>query len=162
MMPVPRKLIHDFREFAVKGNVVDMAVGIMIGAAFTTVVKTAVDELLMPPIGLLVGRVDFSDKYALLRDGTPPGPYDTLAKAKAAGAVAIGYGTFINACVSFVIVATVLFFLVRWISRLRHLHPHGGAPAAPVTKTCDFCKSSIHIEALRCPQCTSLLGAASA
>lgn len=153
---MPGKLVQQFREFAVKGNVVDMAVGIMIGAAFTTVVKTLVDEVLMPPIGMITGKVDFSDKYALLRAGDPAGPYDTLEKAKAAGAVVIGYGRLINAIVSFVIVALVLFFIVRWVTKLRTLN-HREEPKAPTTKDCPFCKSSIHLEASRCPQCTSNL-----
>jgi large conductance mechanosensitive channel len=156
VMALPSKMLSQFREFAVKGNVVDMAVGIMIGAAFTTVVKTLVDEVLMPPIGMITGNIDFSDKYALLRDGTPPGPYDTLEKAKAAGAVTMGYGLLINALVSFTIVALVLFFIVRWVARLRSLHEHH-QEKPPTTTTCAFCKSSVHIDATRCPQCTSEL-----
>lgn len=152
----PGKLLDQFREFAVKGNVVDMAVGIMIGAAFTTVVKTLVDEVLMPPIGMITGRVDFSDKFILLRDGNPVAPYDTLEKARAAGAVAVGYGKLINAIVSFVIVAWVLFFLVRWVARLRSLHQKE-EPKPLTTKECQYCKSTIHLEASRCPQCTSEL-----
>lgn len=151
-------LLSQFREFAVKGNVVDMAVGIIIGAAFTTVVKALVDEVLMPPIGMVLGRVDFSDKYWLLQDGTPPGPYDTLAKAREAGAVAVGYGMFINACVSLLIVALVLFFIVRWIAKLRSLNAAEVA-AAPDKKDCPRCKSAIHIQATRCPACTSELTA---
>ena len=153
------KLLSQFREFAVKGNVVDMAVGIIIGAAFTTVVKSLVDEVLMPPIGMILGRVDFSDKYWLLRDGTTPGPYDTLAKAREAGAVAVGYGMFINACVSLLIVAMVLFFIVRWIAKLRSMQAKQEAVALPDTKDCPRCKSSIHLQATRCPACTSELGA---
>ena len=151
-------LLSQFREFAVKGNVVDMAVGIIIGAAFTTVVKSLVDEVLMPPIGMVLGRVDFSDKYWLLRDGTVPGPYDTLTKAREAGAVALGYGMFINACVSLLIVAMVLFFIVRWIAKLRSMQAKETA-VAPATKDCPRCKSSIHLQATRCPACTSELGA---
>lgn len=148
-------VVKEFKEFAVKGNVVDMAVGIMIGAAFTTVVKSLVDEVVMPPLGLLTGKADFSDKYVLLRDGTPPPPYETLAAAKKAGAVAMGYGVFVNAIVSFLLVSLVLFFIVRWVNKLR--------PAAPLppaeTKPCDFCKTEIHKDATRCPNCTSSLDA---
>src|SRR5262245_2177148 len=145
-------IMKEFRDFAVKGNVVDMAVGIMIGAAFTTVVKTVVDEILMPPLGLVTGKVDFADKYFLLREGAPPPPYETLAAAKKAGAVVVSYGLLANALVSFTIVAFVLFFLVRWVNRLRLKEP-----APPDKKPCPFCKMDIHVEATRCPHCTSTL-----
>jgi large conductance mechanosensitive channel len=149
-------MLKEFREFAIKGNVVDMAVGIMIGAAFTTVVKTLVDEIIMPPLGLLTGKVDFADKYLLLRDGTPPPPSETLAAAKKAGAVALSYGVFANAVVSFLLVALVLFFIVRWVNRLRPPAP----PPPAATKPCPFCKQDIHKEATRCSHCTSELEAA--
>jgi len=149
-------IMKEFRDFAVKGNVVDMAVGIMIGAAFSTVVKTLVDEVLMPPLGLVTGKVDFADKYFLLREGNPPPPYETLAAAKKAGAVAMSYGLLVNAAVSFTIVAFVLFFLVRWVNRLRPSEK----PAEK--KPCPFCKMDIHLEATRCPHCTSTFETAKA
>ncbi len=148
-------LLKEFREFAVKGNVVDMAVGVMIGASFAAVVKTLVDEVVMPPIGLLTGKVDFADKYLLLRDGTTPAPYATLAEAKKAGAVVMTYGVFVNAVVSFLMVSLVLFFVVRWMNALRK----SDTPAPATTKPCTFCKSEIHLEARRCPNCTSELEA---
>lgn len=151
-------MLAQFKEFAIKGNVVDMAVGIMIGAAFTSVVKGLVDEVLTPPLGLLLGNVDFSDKFLLLKEGTQPPPYLTLARAREVGAVVIGYGQFLNAVISFVTVALVLFFVVRWINNLRRPEAPA-APAAPTTKDCPFCKSPIHLEATRCPQCTSELEA---
>jgi large conductance mechanosensitive channel len=151
-------MIREFKEFALKGNVIDMAVGIIIGAAFSGVVKTLVDEVLMPPLGFITGRVDFSDKVLLLAPGTTPPPYATLAEARNAGAVVIGYGQLINAVMSFLLVALALFFLVRWINRLRK-QPE---PAAPNTKACPFCRSSIHQEAVRCAHCTSALEPAAA
>lgn len=150
-------MLKEFKEFAVKGNVVDMAVGIMIGAAFTTVVKTLVDEIVMPPLGLLTGKVDFADKYLLLRDGTTPAPYETLAAAKKAGAVVLSYGVFANAVVSFFLVALVLFFVVRWVNHLRPPMP----PPPAATKPCRFCKQDVHAEATRCSHCTSELATAS-
>ncbi|HMJ15544.1 MAG TPA: large conductance mechanosensitive channel protein MscL [Polyangiaceae bacterium] len=152
-------MIKEFKEFAIKGNVVDMAVGIIIGAAFTTVVKTLVDEVIMPPIGLLTGGVDFSSKFLMLKDGVvSAAPYTSLADAKKAGAVVLAYGNFINTVVSFLIVALVLFFIVRWINKLRRQDP---APT-PNTKQCPFCRSQIDREASRCMHCTSELGKAAA
>jgi large conductance mechanosensitive channel len=146
-------MLKEFKEFAIKGNVVDMAVGIIIGAAFTTVVKTLVEEVIMPPIGLLTGGVDFSSKFVMLKAGNPEGPYASLAEAKKAGAVLLAYGQFINTIVSFLIVALVLFFIVRWINKLRR----SDAPPQPNTKQCPFCRSQVDIAATRCAQCTSQL-----
>jgi large conductance mechanosensitive channel len=146
-------MFKEFKEFALKGNVIDMAVGIVIGAAFGGIVKTMVDEVIMPPLGLLTGKVDFSDKFLLLRQGLREAPYATLADAKQAGAVVIGYGQFLNAILSFLTVSLALFFLVRWINRLRR----SDAPPPPNTKGCVYCKSMIDKEASRCPHCTSEL-----
>ena len=147
-------MMKEFREFAVKGNMVDMAVGIMIGAAFNSVVKSIVDDIIMPPLGLLTGNLDFSDKFLILKDGVPGAPYATLAQAKAAGAVVMSYGQLISQLLSFVIVAFVLFMIVRWINKLRHTHK---AVPAPDTKDCPFCKSTVNISATRCAFCTSEL-----
>ncbi len=152
-------VVKEFREFAVRGNVVDMAVGIIIGASFGTVVKSFVDDVLMPPLGMLVGNVDFGDKMWVLREGSTPGPYQTLAAAKDAGAVTLNVGMFINAVVSFIIVAFAVFVLVRAINRLKRKEEVGPAPA-PTTKDCPFCASSIPLKASRCPFCTSELEAA--
>lgn len=146
-------MLKEFKEFAVKGNVMDMAVGIMIGAAFSSVVKSIVDDLIMPPVTLLTGGLNFADKFLVLRAGTPPGPYVSLAQAKTAGATVVAYGQLINSLVSLLIIAIVLFFLVRWINRLRR----PDTPPAPTTKACDFCRSVIDVAATRCPQCTSEL-----
>ena len=150
--------IKEFREFAVRGNVVDMAVGIIIGGAFGTVVKSFVDDVMMPPLGMLVGDVDFQDMIVVLREGSTPGPYETLAAAREAGAVSLNAGLFLNAVVSFAIVAFAVFLLVKSINRLKREEEVAPAPA-PTTKDCPFCVSSIPIEATRCPFCTSEVGA---
>ena len=146
-------MFKEFKEFALKGNVIDMAVGIIIGAAFSTVVKTLVDEVIMPPLGLLTGKVDFSAKFLLLREGTKPLPYNTLADAKQAGAVVIGYGQLLNAALSFLTVAFALFLIIRWVNKMRPAPP----PPPAATKDCPFCKSSIAKDAVRCAHCTSQL-----
>jgi len=150
-------MIKEFREFAVKGNVVDMAVGIIIGAAFGTIVQSLVADIIMPPIGLLLGNVDFSSLFVVLREGTAAGPYATPAIAKAAGAVTLNYGLFINTVISFIIVAFAVFMMIRTINRLKREQP---APAAaPTTKDCPFCYTAVPIKAVRCPHCTSELKA---
>lgn len=151
-------MLKEFRTFAVKGNVVDLAVGIIIGGAFGTIAKSLVDDVLMPPIGLLLGGVDFADLFVLLRAGSPPGPYASLAEAQAAGAVTVNYGQFINNVITFLIVAWAVFFLVRAINRLKGHDEE--APAAPTEKACPYCRRAIPIEASRCPECTSQLTAA--
>lgn len=152
-------IIKEFREFAVKGNVVDMAVGIIIGGAFGTVVRSLVDDVLMPPIGLLLGGVDFADLFVPLRQGTVPGPYETLEAAQLAGAVTINAGLFINAVVSFLIVGFAVFLLVKTINRLKREEPV--PPPAPTTeKPCPHCATTIPMAATRCPNCTSELAPA--
>lgn len=150
-------MLSEFREFAVKGNVVDMAVGIIIGGAFGTIVKSLVDDILMPPIGLLLGGVDFSNLYFVLRQGAPPGPYASLADAKDAGAVSINYGVFLNDVISFLIVAFAVFVLIRSLNAMRRRQE--AAVEAPTTKECQYCKSLVHIDASRCPECTSQIAA---
>ena len=147
-------MIKEFKEFAVKGSVVDMAVGIMVGAAFTSVVTSVVQDLLMPPISLVTGGMDFSQKFIVLKAGaTVPPPYSSLLQARGAGATLLTYGQFINTLVSFLMVALVLFFLVRWVNRLRS----PDTPAAPNTRACPYCKTVIDLGATRCPNCTSNL-----
>jgi len=150
-------LVKEFKEFAVKGNVVDMAVGIIIGGAFGTIVKSLVDDIIMPPIGLLLNNVDFKDLFLVLRSGATPGPYATIADAQAAGAVTLNYGQFINNIVAFLIVAFAVFMLVKGVNRLRR--EEQAAPAAPTDKACPFCAMTIPIKAQRCPHCTSALEA---
>jgi large conductance mechanosensitive channel len=147
----------EFREFALRGNVVDMGVGIIIGAAFGTIVKSLVNDVVMPPIGLLLGGVDFADFFVLLKEGAPGAPYASLADAQAAGAVTINYGVFFNAVISFLVITLVMFFLIRVVNRMRREEE---APAEPTTKKCPFCLSTIPIKATRCAFCTSQLGEA--
>jgi large conductance mechanosensitive channel len=151
-------MFAEFKAFAVKGNVVDMAVGIVLGAAFTTIVKAVVDHVLMPPLGLATGNIDFTNQFMVLKSGADPGPYMTLDQAKAAGAVVLGYGMVLNALISFLIVALALFFVVRWVNRLKQPE----TPAPPSTKACTFCKQPIHLDATRCQHCTSQVGSAAA
>ncbi|MEA3339957.1 MAG: large conductance mechanosensitive channel protein MscL [Chloroflexota bacterium] len=151
-------MLKEFKEFALRGNVIDMAVGIVIGAAFGAIVKSLVADVIMPPIGLLMGGVDFANLFLLLKAGSPAGPYVSLADAQAAGAVTINYGLFINVIISFVIVAFVIFLLIRGINRLQKEEE---APAEPTTKECPYCLSTVPIKATRCPHCTSELPVAS-
>ena len=150
-------MLKEFKEFALRGNVVDMAIGIVIGAAFGAIVTSLVNDIIMPPIGLLLGGVDFTNFYILLKAGDPAPPYASLADAQTAGAVTISYGLFINAVISFIIVAFVVFLLIRSINRLQR---EEGAPSEePATKECPFCLSEISIKAIRCAYCTSELPA---
>lgn len=151
-------MLKDFREFAMRGNVVDMAVGIIIGGAFGTIVKSLVADVMMPPIGLLLGGVDFSELFVVLKGGAEGGPYASLAAAQEAGAVTINYGLFMNNVVSFVIVAFAVFLLVRSINRLKR--EEEAPPAEPTTRECPFCLGEVALKATRCPHCTSELPAA--
>ena len=147
----------EFKEFAVKGSVIDMAVGIIIGAAFGTIVKSFVSDIIMPPIGLLLGNVDFSELFILLKEGAKAiPPYNTLADAQAAGAVTLNYGIFINNVISFLIVALSIFIVIKGINSLKRKEQEI-PPAAPTTKDCPHCFSKISINATRCPMCTSQL-----
>ena len=141
----------EFREFIMKGNVVDMAVGIIIGAAFVAIVKSLVDDIIMPPVGLALGNLDFSSFFAVLKAGKVPPPYETIAQAKAAGAVTLNYGIFINTIISFVIVAFCVFMLVKNVNRLKR-EP---APAEPTMKECPYCLSTIPLAAVKCAHCTA-------
>ena len=144
-------MFKDFKEFVMRGNVVDMAVGIVIGVAFGTIIKSFVDDILMPPIGLALGNVDFSNIFFVLKEGSKAaGPYASLAAAKAAGAVTINLGSFINTIISFVIIAFAVFLVIKGMNAMQRQE----APP-PVTKECPFCFSAIPIQASRCPHCTS-------
>jgi large conductance mechanosensitive channel len=143
----------EFKEFIKRGNVLDMAVGIIIGAAFGTVVKSLVDDIIMPPIGLLLGGVDFGNLFVTLGSSQ----YDSLAAAQEAGAATINYGLFINNIITFLIVAFAVFVLVRAVHRLQAREEEEPAPAEPTTKKCPECLSEIPIEARRCAYCTTSL-----
>lgn len=146
-------MLGEFKLFAMRGNVVDMAVGIIIGGAFGTIVKSLVADVIMPPIGLLLGGVDFSELFVTLKQGTTAGPYATLVDAQTAGAVTINYGLFINSVISFLIVALAVFFLIRAINRLQR--EQEVPPEEPITKECPRCFTAVPIKATRCPNCTS-------
>jgi large conductance mechanosensitive channel len=145
-------MFKEFKEFAVRGNVLDLAIGVIIGAAFGKIVTSLVDDVIMPPLGMLLGPVDFSNRFVSLTGQH----YDSLAQAKAAAAPTLNYGIFFNAVITFLIVAFVVFLIVRAVNRMRR----GEETAPPVVKECQYCLSSIPIKASRCPHCTSQLAAA--
>ena len=147
-------MIKEFKEFIMKGNVIDMAVGIIIGLAFGKIVTSLVEDIIMPPIGLLLGKVDFSNLYINLSGNT----YPSLAAAKQAGAATISYGLFINTLLNFLVVAFAVFMLVKWVNHMRG----NKTEAAVTTKPCPYCLSKIPLEATRCPQCTSQINPADA
>jgi len=145
-------MLKEFKKFAMKGNVIDMAVGIIIGAAFGTIIKSLVDDVLMPPIGLLLGNVDFSNLFLVIKEGKVAGPHASLAAAKATGAVSINIGIFINTIISFLIVAFSVFLVIKNVNRFKK-----EPPPDPTTKDCPFCYTAIPIKATRCPHCTTEL-----
>lgn len=151
-------MLKEFKEFAMRGNVIDMAVGIVIGAAFGAIVKSLVADVLMPPIGLLMGNVDFSNLFIVIKEGAAAAPYATVADAEKAGAVIVKYGVFINTIISFIIIAFAIFVLIKNINRLKRQEEV--PPPEPTTKECTFCFTTIPIKASRCPNCTSELKAA--
>ncbi|MHB1296010.1 MAG: large conductance mechanosensitive channel protein MscL [Anaerolineae bacterium] len=145
----------DFRAFIRRGNMLDLAVGIAVGTAFTSVVRSLVDDLLMPPLGLVLGSLDFSNLFLVLREGDPIGPYNTLVAAQEAGAITWRFGQFITTMVNFVIIALAVFVVVKVVARMM---PKNEVPAAqPMTKTCPYCTTAIPVAAVRCPFCTSHL-----
>lgn len=148
-----KNMLSEFKKFVMRGNVLDMAVGIIIGGAFTKIVNSMVADVMMPPLGLLIGKVDFSNWFVVIKQGTTAGPYTTIAEAQAAGATTMNLGLFLNAIISFIIVAFCIFLLIKSINKLNA--PQEQAPAAPTTKKCPYCCSEIALEATRCPHCTS-------
>jgi len=144
-------MFKEFKEFAMKGSLLDLAIGFIMGGAFGKIVTSLVNDVIMPPIGLLLGKVDFSSLFINLSGK----PYATLAEAKAAGAATINYGLFVNVFIDFLIVALVMFLLIKQVNKLRRKQAE--APAVPTTKECPFCFSIIPIKAVRCPSCTSQL-----
>jgi large conductance mechanosensitive channel len=149
-------MFKEFKEFIMRGNVLDLAIAFIMGGAFGTIVKSLVDDVIMPPVGLALGNVDFSNLFVMLKEGAKAAPpYATLAEAKAAGAVTLNYGLFVNTIISFLIVALAVFLLVRMANRIM---PKQAAPVT--TKDCPYCKMAIPAGAVRCPECTSELKAA--
>lgn len=149
-------MIGEFKKFIMRGNVIDMAVGIIIGGAFTKIVNSMVADIMMPPLGLLMGKVDFSNWFVVIKQGATEGPYASLSAAQAAGATTLNIGTFLNAVISFIIVAFCIFLLIKGINKL-NAPKKEEVPAVPTTKKCPFCCSEIAIEATRCAHCTSEL-----
>lgn len=146
----------EFKKFVMRGNVIDMAVGIIIGGAFTKIVNSTVADLLMPPLGLLMGKVDFSNWFIVIKEGATAGPYPSLSAAQAAGATTLNFGNFLNTVISFLIVAFCIFVLIKAINKL-NAPKKEEVPAVPTTKKCPYCCSEIAIEATRCAHCTSEL-----
>lgn len=147
-------MLKDFKTFLMRGNVIDLAVGIVIGAAFGAIVNSLVKDIIMPPIGLALSGVDFSAMMVVIKQGTPPSPYALPADATAAGAVTINYGSFLLTIISFIIIAAVIYFLVvRPVARFNQ--PKAVPATVPTTKECPFCFSTVPIKATRCPHCTS-------
>lgn len=147
-----KKFLKEFKEFAVKGNMMDLAVGMIIGSAFTSIVNSLVNDIFMPVVSIFTGKLDFSNLFISL-DGNH---YATLAAAQEAGAATLSYGSFISGLINFLIMALVVFLIVKALNKLKREEPKA-APAAPATKKCPFCKSDIASEAIRCPHCTSML-----
>ncbi len=143
-------MIKDFKEFIMRGSMIDLAVGFVIGVAFAAVVNSLVKDIIMPPIGLLLGGVDFNNLYVVLKEGVTAAPYASLDAAQKAGAVTINYGLFISSIITFIIVGFVLFLIVRVVSRLRR-----EKAVDPDTQDCPYCFSAIPVRATRCPACTS-------
>jgi len=149
-------MLKEFKEFAIKGNAVDMAVGIIIGAAFGGIITSLVKDIIMPPVSLLTGGLDFSNKFMVLKDAPGGAIYNTPADALKAGAITWNYGNFITLIINFLVVAFCIFLIVRSLNRMKNPQPS----AAPVSKDCPFCQMTISIKATRCPHCTSEFAAA--
>ena len=145
-------MLKDFKEFILRGNMISMAVGIIIGIAFGAIINSLVNDIIMPPIGLLLGNVDFSNLFVVLKEGATAGPYLSLNTAREVGAVTLNYGIFVNAIISFLIIALILFFIVRAVNRLKKKEEKKIS-----TKECPFCFTAIDLKATRCPNCTSKL-----
>jgi len=146
-------MFKEFKEFALRGSVMDMAIGIIIGAAFSPIVSSLVSDIIMPPIGLILGGVDFSNLFIIIKRGSTAGPFATLADAQKAGAVTMNYGVFINKIISFIIVAFAIFMVVKGMNSMKRKEE--AAPAEPTTKDCSFCFTAIPVKAIRCPHCTA-------
>jgi large conductance mechanosensitive channel len=148
-----KRIFNEFKEFAIKGNVIDLAVGIIIGTAFNTIVQSLVKDIILPPIGLILNKVDFSNLFFSLNGER----YASVADAQAAAAPTINYGLFINNLISFVITAFAVFLVVKWMNRMRRRKDKEEKIAEPTTRECPYCFSTISAKASRCPQCTSTL-----
>ena len=155
-------MLREFQKFIMRGNVVDLAIGFTVGAAFTTVAKSVVNDIIMPAVGLVIGQVEFEDLFVVLQPGDPAGPYNTLEAAQKAGAVTINYGVFVNNVLALLLVGLAMFFIVRMINRVDALMDHEvddkpPEPDEPSHKKCLYCRAQIAYRAVRCPSCTSRL-----
>ena len=148
-----KKMLNEFKQFAIKGNMIDLAVGMIIGTSFNKIVSSLVNDMIMPLLGIFTGKIDFAKLFIALDGKT----YETLAAAEEAGAACFKYGAFLAGLLDFIIMAFIVFLFVRGINKLREANKEPEAPAEPTTKICPFCKSEISIEATRCPHCTSEL-----
>ena len=148
-------MLKEYRDFIAKGNVLDLAVAFILGAAFTVIVKSLVTDIIMPPVGLIFGDASLADKFVVLEDGSTPGPYETLAAAKEAGAVTMNYGVFIDGIIAFLIIGFILFLIVKYFKKIQEMNAKEEAPAPPNTKKCPHCMSDVAIAATRCAFCTS-------
>lgn len=151
---MPKKFFGEFKDFVMKGNVMNLAVGVIIGAAFQRIVSSLVNDIVMPVIGLITGGVNFNNQFIVLKNPTGQ-KITSLAQAQDLGATTLNYGSFISFCIDFLIMAFVVFLLVKFLNKLTGLYKSPEPPAAPATKKCPFCKSEIDVEATRCPHCTS-------
>ena len=154
-----KELANNFKGFVKRGNVLDMAIGIVVGVAFGAISKSLVDDVIMPVVGLAIGRVDFKEMFVTLRYGDPGGPYQTLAEAQTAGAVTVNYGSFINTVVNFVVIAFAMFLVVRAVQRFNERGEPEATPSSPDPRRCPYCRMEVAEAATRCPACTSELEA---
>jgi len=154
-MAEKKGFVQEFKDFISKGNMLDMAVGIIIGVAFGAVITSLVNDLIMPPIGMLMGGVDFKDWYLLLKEGKTGGPYPSLDSAVKDGAVTLRFGNFINILINFLIIALVIFVIIKMVARMKRKEAEKEAAKGPTTRACPHCDTQISLKATRCPNCTS-------
>ena len=152
-MKIIKGFLQEFKEFALKGNVIDLAIAFIMGGAFGTIINSVVNDIIMPPVGLLLGGVDFSNLFIMLKAGDPAGPYLLLAEAQEAGAVTINYGVFLSTLITFIIISLIMFLIIKSMNSMKKEE----TTTEPTTKECPFCFTGISIKATRCPNCTSKL-----
>ncbi len=150
-------MLKDFRDFITRGNILDLAVAFVLGAAFSVIVKSLVSDILMPPIGLIFGDASLADRFITLQDGDTSGPYSTFAEAQNAGAVTMNIGVFIDAVIAFIIVGFALFVILRYVKKIQERNKADEIAVAPTTRDCPFCHSAVKLEATKCAYCTSEL-----
>ncbi|MCD6475590.1 MAG: large conductance mechanosensitive channel protein MscL [Anaerolineaceae bacterium] len=152
-MSKAKGFLQEFKDFALKGNVIDLAIAFIMGGSFGTIINSVVNDIIMPPVGLLLGGVDFSNLFIMLKAGDPAGPYPLLAEAQEAGAVTINYGVFLSTITTFIIISLIMFLIIKSMNSMEKEK----TPAKPTTKECPYCCIDVPIKATRCPNCTSML-----